>query len=83
MTAYIKTDLTFTTSAPFSTCKTEINHFSKQNSSTKFATEIIKSGLLDYFDPFILVAGDITVTADNNTDIPFTNVHHFLHVRQH
>ena len=71
VTAYIKTDLTFTTSAPFSTCKTEINHFSKQNSSTKFATEVIKSGLLDYFDTFILVTGDITVSAYDNTHYAF------------
>ena len=42
-----------------------------QSSFIKFETEIIKSSLCDYFDAFILVTGDITVTADNNTDVAF------------
>ena len=37
----------------------------------KFVTESIKSNLCDYFDAFILVTGDITVTANNNTDVVF------------
>ena len=52
-----------------------------QNSSIKFETEIIKSSLCDYFDAFILVTGDITVTADNNTDVAF-KIYAFLHARQ-
>ena len=44
-----------------------------QNSSIKFETESIKSSLCDYYDAFILVAGNITVTANNNIDVPFKN----------
>ena len=44
-----------------------------QNNSLKFETETIISNLCDYSDAFILVTGDITVTADNNTDIAFKN----------
>ena len=32
---------------------------------------IIKSSHCDYSDAFILVTGDITVTADNNKDVAF------------
>ena len=38
-----------------------------QINSIKFETETIKSSLCDYSDAFILVTGDITVTADNDT----------------
>ena len=44
-----------------------------QNNSIKFETESIKSSLCDYSDVFILVTGDITVIADNDTDIAFKN----------
>ena len=44
-----------------------------QNSYIKFETEITKSSLCDYSDAFILVTGDITVTADNNADNTFKN----------
>ena len=44
-----------------------------QNNSIKFETESIKSSLFDYYDAFILVAGNIAVTANNNTDVPFEN----------
>ena len=44
-----------------------------QNNSIKFKTESIKSSLCDYSDAFILVTGDITVIADNDTDIAFKN----------
>ena len=37
----------------------------------KFERESIKSSLCDCFDTFILVTGDITVTAGNNTDVAF------------
>ena len=33
----------------------------------------IESSLCDYSDEFILVTGDMTVTADNNTDVAFKN----------
>ena len=52
-----------------------------QNSFIKFETESIKSLLCDY-DDANLVSGNITVTANNNTDIAFKIVHHFLNVRQ-
>ena len=45
----------------------------KQSDTIKFETETIKSSLCDYFDAFILVAGNIAVTANNNTDIAFKN----------
>ena len=44
-----------------------------QNSFFKFETECIKSSLCDYSDAFILVTGDITVNANNDTDILFKN----------
>ena len=44
-----------------------------QNNSIKFETESIKSSLYDYSDVFILVTGDITVAANNNTDVAFKN----------
>ena len=44
-----------------------------ENNSIKFETESIKSSLCDYSDVFILVVGDIGVTADNNTDFAFKN----------
>ena len=50
-----------------------------QHNSIKFETESIKSNLCNYSDAFILVTGDITVTADNNTNVAFEN---FLHVIQ-
>ena len=42
-----------------------------QNNSVKFETETIQLTLFDYSDAFILVTGDITVNADNNTDVAF------------
>ena len=53
VTGYIKVtadnnaDVAFTNCAPFSTCKAEINDLFKQNNSTKFETESIKSSLWD------------------------------------
>ena len=44
-----------------------------QNNSIKFKTESIKSSLCDYSGAFILGAGDLTVNADNDTDIAFKN----------
>ena len=42
-----------------------------QNNYIKFQTESIKSSLCDYSDAFILITGDQTVTADNDTDVAF------------
>ena len=45
----------------------------KQGDTIKFETETIKSSLCDYSDAFILVTGNITVNADDNTDVAFKN----------
>ena len=45
----------------------------KQGDSIKFETESIKSSLCNYSDAFILVTGNITVNADDNTDVVFKN----------
>ena len=52
----------------------------KQGDSTKFEAikciktiKTIKSSLFGYFDPFILVTGDITVAANNDTNVAFKN----------
>ena len=45
----------------------------KQGDTIKFETETIKSSLCDYSDVFILVTGNIAVTADDNTDVAFKN----------
>ena len=42
-----------------------------QNNSIKFETESIKSSLCDYSDELILVTGNMTVNAGNNTDVAF------------
>ena len=48
-----------------------------QNNSIKFKTETITSSLCDYSDAFALVTGDITVDANNNTDVAFKNCEPF------
>ena len=45
----------------------------KQGDVIKFERETIKSSLCDYSDAFILVTGNITVAADDNTDVAFKN----------
>ena len=45
----------------------------KQDDTIKFETETIKSSFCDYSDAFILVTGNIAVTANNNTDLAFKN----------
>ena len=45
----------------------------KQGDTIKFEAEIIKSSLCDYFDAFILVTGNITVAANNDTNVAFKN----------
>ena len=49
----------------------------KQGDTIKFETETIKSSLCDYSDAFILVTGNITVTANNDTDLAFKNCSSF------
>ena len=49
----------------------------KQGDSIKFETETIKSSLWDYSDAFILVTGNITITADNDTDVAFKDCAQF------
>ena len=45
----------------------------KQGDTIKFETETIKSSPCDYSDAFILVTGNITVAANNDTDAAFKN----------
>ena len=45
----------------------------KQGDIIRFETETIKSTLCDYYDAFILVTGNITVNAVNDTDVAFEN----------
>ena len=45
----------------------------KQGDTIKFETETIKSSLCDYSDAFILVTGNVTVAANNDTDVAFKN----------
>ena len=45
----------------------------KQGDTIKFEAKTIKSSLCSYSDAFILVTGNITVNADNNTDVAFKN----------
>ena len=45
----------------------------KQGDTIKIETETIKSSLCDYSNAFILVAGNITVAANNNTDVAYKN----------
>ena len=42
-----------------------------KNNYTKFETETIKSSLCDYCDAYVLVAGGITVNAEDKTDNKF------------
>ena len=71
--ADINKDLAFTTCAPFSTRRAAVNDWFESNNSSKIETESVKLRLWDYLDPVILVTGDVTVAADNNTDVVFKN----------
>ena len=51
------------------TAKCKYSH----SNSIKFETESIKSSLCDYSHSFILVIGNIIVTANNDTDVAFKN----------
>ena len=45
----------------------------RPSKNLKFETETIKSSLCDCSDAFILVTGNITVAANNDTDVAFKN----------
>ena len=45
----------------------------KQGDTIKFEIETVKSSLCGYSDSFVLITGNITVTAANDTDVPFKN----------
>ena len=45
----------------------------EQGVTIKFETKTIKSSLYDYSDVFISVTRNITVAADNDTDVAFKN----------
>ena len=45
----------------------------KQGDTIKFEREIIKSSLCDYSAAFILVTGNVTVIANNDTGVAFNN----------
>ena len=48
----------------------------KQSDTIKFETETIKSSPCDYSDAFILVTGNITVNAANDTNVVFKHCAH-------
>ena len=45
----------------------------KQGDTINFETETIKSSLCGYSDALVLVTGNITVAANNDTDVAFKN----------
>ena len=47
-----------------------------------YNTEVSKSNLCDYNDAYILVRGDITVTASPQIQVAFKIAHHLLNVSQ-
>ena len=53
----------------------ESSKFATKNDSTiKFETKVIKSNLFDYSDTYIIVTGNITATGGNaNTKVAFKN----------
>ena len=81
VTADNKTDVAVTNCAQFSTCETPNDDLFKQNNFANFETESIKSNLWDYFDAFILIAGDVKVTVIIIQMLHLHITHHFLHVR--
>ena len=56
--------------------------FSIDNSEANYDLEVLKSSLCEYNDSYILVRGDITVTAASETQIAFSNCSHLLNVSQ-
>ena len=59
-----------------------VNNNSKSNygeeNEISYITEILKSNLCDYNDAYILVKGDITVTATLETQVAFKNCASFI-----
>ena len=54
----------------------------KEGSGITYNKELLKSNLFDYSDAYILIRGDITVTALTQIQVSFTIVHHLLNVSQ-
>ena len=52
-----------------------VNDYSKRNvrNETTYATEVLKSNLCDYNNAYILVGGNITVTAAGATQVAVKN----------
>ena len=64
-----------------------LSTFKQQKGNTSKAILLnLKQKLLNqvcnYSDAFILVTGNITVTANDDTDVAFKNCAHFPHVKQ-
>ena len=61
-----------------------VNNNSKANYGTgneiTYNTEVLKSNLCDYNDAYILVRGDITVTAADATQVTFKNCASFTKI---
>ena len=49
----------------------------KKNNSIKFETATIKLNICNYYDAYILVPGDITVNAVDDTNVAFKNCAQF------
>ena len=54
----------------------------KQGDTIKFENETVKSSFCNYSNAFILVAVDIAVNGNNDTDVGVKNCDHFLPVQQ-
>ena len=66
-----------------------VNHNSNANdggycvgNEINYNTEVLKSNLCNYNDVYILVSGDITVTAARETQVLLKIVHHLLNTSQ-
>ena len=58
---------------------TNYDEGNENGTTIKFETQVIKSNFYDYWDAYILVTGDITVTnGDENTKVAFKNCAPFM-----
>ena len=63
---------------------TDYGEGSEDGTTVRFETKVIKSNLCDYWDPYILVTGDITATGgDANTRVAFQNCAPFTKCMTH
>ena len=63
---------------------TDYGEGSEDGTTVRFETKVIKSNLCDYWDPYILVTGDITATGgDANTRVAFKNCAPFTKCMTH